>query len=311
MPSIQEIKRRIVAVSNTRQITKAMEMVSATKMRRSQIIALASRAYTAETLRILSFLQHKTSYLPEIMKPRIAEQTVILLVTSDRGFAGSFNNNLFRAFEKLVEKKENDQKYFYVSVGKKSEDYFNKKKIVIEKTFKNFGDFVDVGQTQPLADFLIQGYLQKKWDRVLIVSTNFRSTLKQEVIIKEILPINQEKIWQLTKELVPETGKFSNFSEMITKIDQRKYSENFEYLIEPDAKTVLDKLAPRLLEIAIYDLIIEANASEHSARMVAMKNASKNAEDLTSKLSIAYNQLRQSLITREISEIVAGAEALK
>lgn len=311
MPSIQEIKRRIVAVSNTRQITKAMEMVSATKMRRSQVIALSSRAYTAETLRILSFLQHKTSYLPEIMKSRIAKQTAIILVASDRGFAGSFNNNLFRAFEKLVEKKEKDQEYFYVSVGKKSEDYLNKKKITIEKSFKNFGDFVDVGQTQPLADLLIQGYLQKKWDRVLIVSTNFRSTLKQEVIIKEILPINQEKIWQLTKELVPETGRFSNFSEMITKIDQRKYSENFEYLIEPDAKTVLDKLAPRLLEIAIYDLIIEANASEHSARMVAMKNASKNAEDLTSKLSIAYNQLRQSLITREISEIVAGAEALK
>jgi F-type H+-transporting ATPase subunit gamma len=311
MPSIQEIKRRAAAVKSTSQITRAMEMVAATKMRKSQVAALLSRAYTVETLRILSFLRDKANYLPEIMTSREIKKTAIVLIASDRGFAGSFNNNTFRAFEKTFEKVDDENKYFFISVGKKAEEYLLKKKIKINQAFKNFGDYVEVEQTSPLAGFLIQNYLERKIDEVLIISTHFRSTLKQEVMVKKILPIDQEKIWQLIKELVPETGRFANVSDFLTEADQRKYSKDFEYLIEPDAKTVLDNLAPRLIEIAIYDLILEANASEHSARMVAMKNASENAEELKQKLNIAYNKLRQSLITREISEIVAGAEALK
>lgn len=314
MASIQEIKHRIKAVQNTGQITRAMELVSATKMRRSQEIALLSRPYAIEALRILGELKGKSEYLPEIMKEREVKKSALVLVASDRGLAGSFNANVFRAFERWVSSTHYEsvtnlrikKEVVYIAVGKKAEDYLVRNSIEPHQSFKGFGDYIEPEETWPLTKLLVDGYLKHEWDEVTVISMHFRTTLKQEVMIHKVLPIKPEMVREMIKEVVPEYGRYAETG----KNDINGNKNDFEYKIEPDPKTALDALAPKLLETVLYDLVLEANASEHSARMVAMKNASENAEELQDELQIQYNKSRQANITREIAEIVGGAEAL-
>lgn len=313
MASAQEIKRRIRAVTNTSQITKAMEMVSATKMRRSQETALLSRPYAMEALRILAYLEKRTSYVPELMRVREVSHRAIVLVASDKGLAGSFNANVFRAFERtLAEQVKGDpEKFSFITIGKKAEEFVKRKGFRSVKSFRNAGDFATMEDTEPLAEILKEGFLKGEWDAATSIATHFRTTLKQEVNVRELLPVLEENIWRSVKEIAPEAGRFSGFYEMASAEDpKRAGAENFEYLLEPDPKSVLDVLAPMLFSIVIYDLMMEANASEHSARMVAMKNASENADELKGDLNLEYNKIRQAKITQEIGEIVSGAEAL-
>lgn len=313
MASAQEIKRRIKAVTNTSQITKAMEMVSATKMRKSQETALLSRPYAMESLRILAYLENKTPYVPELMRSRDVRHRMIVLVASDKGLAGSFNTNIFRMFERaLAGQVDGDpQTFSFVTVGKKAEEFVKRKQYRLERSFRNAGDFTNIEDTKPLAEFLRDGFLNAELDAATVVTTHFRTTLKQEVVVREVLPVTEENIWRSVKEIAPETGRFSGFGEMVSSRDpEHGHNGSFEYLLEPDPKGVLDALAPMLFEILVYDLMMEANASEHSARMVAMKNASENADELREGLNLEFNKIRQAKITQEIGEIVGGAEAL-
>lgn len=313
MSSTQEIKRRIKAVTNTSQITRAMEMVSATKMRKSQEVALRSRPYAIEALRILAEMTHRTEYKPALMHDRLVKTTAVVVVASDRGLAGAFNSNVFRAFEiKLNHVLNGEGKYTFIAVGRKAEEYLGRKGVHIEHSYKDFGDYIEMDETKPLSELLIRGFLEQQWDKVVVVSTHFRTTLKQDVVVREVLPVHARKVRDTVRELVPQYGRFSEISHGLPGTGvQRGFKEDFEYLIEPDPQTVLDALAPELVKIAIHDLVLEANASEHSARMVAMKNASENAGELKDELNLEYNKSRQAGITREISEIVAGAEALQ
>ncbi len=312
MASIQEIKRRIKAVTNTRQITKAMEMVSATKMRRSQEIALLSRPYAFEVLRILGELSRRTEYQPQVMQAREVKTRAIVVVASDRGLAGSFNTNVFRAFERRIENElkvtSDKEQVIFIAVGRKAEEFILRKGYKLHASFKNFGDHIEVEETRPLSDLIVSGFLAGTWDEVTVVSTHFRTTLRQDVVVRDVLPISGEKVQETLKELVPEHGRFSGTDQNPEGIAS---AWDFEYLIEPDPKAVLDALAPDLVRIMMYDLVLEANASEHSARMVAMKNASENAEELKGELTLGYNKLRQAGITQELAEIVGGAEALR
>lgn len=312
MASLQEIKRRIKSVTSTSQITKAMELVSATKMRKSQETALRSRPYAIEALRILAEMTHRTAYKPALMTERAVKTTAVVLVASDRGLAGAFNSNVFRAFEtKLNHVLNGEGKYTFIAVGRKAEEYLGRKGVHIERSYKDFGDYIEMDETKPLSELLIQGFLEYRWDKVVVVSTHFRTTLKQDVVVREVLPVHARKVRDTVRELVPAYGRFSEIGHGLPGTGiARGFKEDFEYLIEPDPQTVLDALAPELVKIAIHDLVLEANASEHSARMVAMKNASENAGELKEGLNLEYNKSRQAGITREISEIVAGAEAL-
>jgi len=308
MSSTHEIKRRVKAVTNIGQITKAMEMVSANKMRRSQTNALLSRPYAVEILRILGELSTRTSYTPDIMKSRTINKTAVVLVASDRGLAGSFNTNIFRLFEKKIEKIGSETgEMIFIGVGKKAEEYLTRRNSPPARVFKNFGDCATTEEVKPLSDLLVEGFLKKDWDQVIVIFTQFRTTLRQEVVLRNILPINALETFQAVREIVPEYGRFSGLSETFSS----EFAKNFEYLIEPDPKRVLDKLAPQMVKIALYDFILEANASEHSARMVAMKNASESADELKHNFTIEYNKLRQAGITREVSEIASGSESLK
>jgi len=314
MESPQNIKKRLKSVNNIGQITKAMELVSATKMRKSQEIALASRPYAFAALDFLATVSSlENQKLPVLFEVRKSIKKVLfVLVTSDKGLAGAFNSSVFKKFEahiKRDKKKYSLEEHFYVAVGEKSHTYLSKRGYKILKKFTNVGDFTTTEQVKPLSDFLVKGYLNKDFDRVIVVSTHFRSALKQEPHVRRILPINYDHIAETIKEIIPERGKFADLmkEQHISFAPDKK--ETKEYTIEPEPAKVLEKLAEHLFFMQVYHLILEANASEHSARRMAMKTASDNAKDLGEALNLQYNKSRQSRITTEIAEISAGAEA--
>jgi len=317
MESPQNIKKRQKSVDNINKITKAMEMVAATKMRKSQEIALSSRPYAFAALDFLATISSLDQKLPELFKKRNVKKVLFVLVSSDKGLAGAFNSSVFKKFEQhakegpkgRLEDYAHEEK-LYVAVGEKAFNYLSKKGYNVVKKFIAVGDYITIDQVQPLTEFLVEGYLSKKWDRVVIISTHFRSALKQEPHVRRVLPIDFDHIKETVQEIIPERGKFAELikEHQISFVpDKAKLSE---YLIEPSPAEVLQKLAEHLFFVQIYHLILEANASEHSARRMAMKTASDNASDLGSALNLQYNKSRQSRITTEISEISAGAEAL-
>jgi len=318
MESPQNIKKRLKSVSNINKITKAMEMVAATKMRKSQEIALASRPYAFAALDFLATLSSLDRKLPKLFEVREVKKVLFVLVSSDKGLAGAFNSSVFRKFEKHQKEYPASAKgsgvameeHLYLAVGEKAFNYLFKKGFSVIKKFVAVGDHTTPEQVRPLTEFLTEGYLQKKWDRVIVISTHFRSALKQEPHVRRVLPIDFDHIADTVKEIIPEHGKFADLMKehRISFVpDKLKLKE---YLIEPSPEKVLENLAGHLFFVQVYHLILEANASEHSARRMAMKTASDNASDLSEVLNLQYNKSRQSKITTEISEISAGAEAL-
>jgi len=328
MESPQNLKKRLKSVKNINQITKAMELVSATKMRKSQQIALDSRPYSFAALDMLatvSELEHKLPALFEVRKN--IKKVLFVLVASDKGLAGAFNSSVFKKFEQhlKIEKDEwKKEEHLYVAVGEKSSAYLSKKGYKVIKKFTQAGDYTTPEQVKPISDFIVEGFLRggKKdflakpkpegegWDRVVIISTHFKSALKQEPHVRRILPIDFDHIADTVIETIPERGKFAELikEHNISFVpDKNKIKD---YIIEPSPEIVLEKLAEHLFFMQVYNLVLEANASEHSARRMAMKTASDNASDLGNKLNLQYNKSRQSRITTEISEISAGAEAL-
>ncbi|OGZ65438.1 MAG: ATP synthase F1 subunit gamma [Candidatus Staskawiczbacteria bacterium RIFCSPHIGHO2_01_FULL_36_16] len=313
MESLQNLKKRIKSVSNVGQITKAMELVAATKMRKSQQIALDSRPYAFAALDFLATISSlENQKMPPLFEVRKSIKKVLfVLVSSDKGLAGAFNSSVFKKFEKHIKedkKHENEEKVF-AAVGEKSFNYLVKRGFKVLKKFVEAGDYTTPEQVRPLFDFLIKGYLNKDFDRVIIVSTHFRSALKQEPHVRRVLPIDYNHIADTIKQIIPERGKFADLIKehnITFTLDKKKLKE---YTIEPEPEKVLEKLAEHLFFMQIYHLILEANASEHSARRMAMKTASDNASDLGNKLNLQYNKSRQARITTEIAEISAGAEA--
>jgi F-type H+-transporting ATPase subunit gamma len=333
MESPQNIKKRLKSVKNINQITKAMELVSATKMRKSQQIALDSRPYAFMALDLLANVSLLENKLPELLQARKnIKRVLFVLVASDKGLAGAFNSSVFKKFEAYIKNEKEEWKteeHFFVAVGEKANAYLQKRFPAqggsasggkVEKKFVHAGDFTTTEQVKPLADFIVEGYLKKEWDRVVVISTHFKSALRQEAHIKRILPVDFEHIKETVLETIPERGKFADLikEQNINFVGMEKEKNptsprlrRARYTIEPSPEKVLEKLAEHLLFMEVYQLILEANASEHSARRIAMKTASDNANDLGQKLNLQYNKSRQSRITTEISEISAGAEALQ
>ena len=319
MESPQNIKKRLRSVNNINKITKAMELVAATKMRKSQEIALASRPYAFAALDFLASLcSLDQAKLPALFKTREVKKVLFVLVSSDKGLAGAFNSSVFRKFEKHQKEYPASAKgsgvareeHLYLAVGEKAFNYLSRKGYNVVKKFVSVGDYTTTDQVRPLSEFIVKGYVEEKWDRVIIVSTHFRSALKQEAHVRRVLPIDYDHIADTVKEIIPERGKFADLIKQQNITFAPLICDGKEYLIEPSAEEVLEKLAEHLFFIQIYHLILEANASEHSARRMAMKTASDNASDLGNALNLQYNKSRQSKITTEISEISAGAEAL-
>ncbi len=311
MESGQSLKRRMKSVQNIGQITKAMELVSATKMRKSQELALNSRPYAYAALELLGILSSlKDVPEPALFEKRTVEKTAFLLMMSDRGLAGSFNGAVVREFEKYMKTNSIDildLRYSFIAVGQKAKSYLERRKANVIASFNRMGDASNMLEAEPIADFLIEGYTRRDFDSCIAFFTTFVTALRQDPVMREFLPVSYDAIKQSVEETIPRAGRYADYvgSEFFLAAGEK------EYLIEPSPKEVLDELAPKLLKIRLYHAILEANASEHSARRVAMKNASDNASDLSETLTMVYNKSRQAAITAQIIEITSGAESLQ
>lgn len=290
-------------------------------MRKSQQVALNSRPYAFKALQLLSILstphvRHRVSNIKtDLMKKRHVKKTLLVIVTSDRGLAGSFNSQVLRltdSFLKAYDQRDANmrmhanEKLKIVAVGKKAISYANKKKLNLVGEFYGFGDFIEPQETSLLADKLISGFLTGDWDRVMTISTHFRTTLKQEVLMRQVLPVDLEKIKQTLNEIIPEHGRFSELRVNV----KHSVSNRVDYIFEPNPKGLIEGLVDHLVRMQVYHLVLEANASEHSARMVAMKTASDNAKELSEKLNLEYNKARQAGITKELIEITSAVNTL-
>ena len=314
MESIHHIRTRLSSVKNIGTITKAMEVVSASKMRRAQTIALGSRDYAFAALRALaSILKHTPAEMLE-RHPFISgvedapATTLVVLVASDRGLAGAFNSSVVRAADAFLARDRSKPRpitpsYRLLVVGKKLAGYAAKTGLPIERSFTGFGDYATPEDVAPLADLIVEGYLAKRWNRVVVISTHFKTTLSQKAIMRRILPMRLEWVRETVDELVPEHGRFADLRKGVEALHTEA---PHDYLLEPSPDALLSYLLPHLLKTQLLHLILEANASEHSARMVAMKNASTNSKELGETLTLSYNNARQALITNEMIEITSA-----
>jgi len=304
MESIQNIKSRLKAVKNVGKITKAMEIVAATKMRRAQEVAMNSRPYAFKALEVLEKVIQNTPMETPLTKARPVKKNLAVLVASDKGLTGSFNAQVFRVADKILE-----PDFSVVAVGKKATAYAKKSRFEVVENFYGFGDFVRPEEISPLADFVIKGFEDKKWDRVITISTHFRTALKQEVLIRQVLPVDFKKIRETVDAILPEHGRYVSSQENTLLPQSAADEKEIDYIFEPSSEKALNYLVPHLVKMQIYHLILESNASEHSARRVAMKTASDNADDLSNELTLFYNKARQAGITNEIIEITSAHQA--
>jgi len=293
MPSTQEFRRRIKSVNNTKQITKAMEMIASIKMQKAVRTAASGRSYVQNSWNMLETLAKLTS--PEshpLLNQREIKRTAVVLLTSDRGLCGSYNSEVLK---KLLNFQKNEAGSFdVITLGKKGAEFVKRYAVGdLAAEFPALESNIGFDDIRPIAKLTIDEYLSGKYDRVVVIYSHFESSLKQTPVTKQILPITSEHIdipelWQKKEETVQS-----------------------EYKFEPDPDTVLDAILPQFVRLQIFGAILEANASEHSARMVAMKNATDNAGNLIDELRLIYNTVRQGNITREIAEISGAAEAMK
>jgi F-type H+-transporting ATPase subunit gamma len=288
MASPKEIRKRIRSIRNISQITRAMEMVSASKMRRAQQRVLSSRPYAEQLEQMIGDLSaiqmdsDDVSAFP-LLTQREVKRAAVILITPDRGLTGPLNSNIIRRAARYITTESGTGDMDVISVGKKGRDFMIRTKQNVVASYIGFGDRVEMAELRPVVAQAIDEFVEGKVDAVHVVYARFVNTLTQVPEVRQILPIVQ-----------PESGG--------------QYSD---YIFEPSPRTVLESLLPRYVEVQVYQAMLDSIASEHSARMVAMRNASDNARDLGKDLTLSLNKARQAQITREVSEIAAGAEALK
>ena len=304
----RDIKRRIKSIGNTKKVTKAMEMVSAVKMRKATSSVLSSRSYADLAWKLVRRLASKTgSELHPLLKYKEKiERVALVLVTSNRGLCGGFNSQIIQKAVKYIKDQSGENvSVNLVVMGKKGRDFMIKRNYQIAADFDKADVAVDVSEIRPLAKLLIGDYLADKFDKVTLAYTDFISTLVQKPRVIEILPLDSESDEELG-EVEDRRLKTED-----RKADNIKIGAEFEYLFEPTPDEVLNDLLPRLLEMQIYQAILESNASEHSARMVAMRNASDAATDMIDDLALMFNKARQASITAELADISGGRAAVE
>ncbi len=284
MPDIRKVRRRIKGVQNIAKITRAMEMIAASKMRKAQERGLAGRPYSEKIEQVIADLAAlpETGILHPLLQWRPEKKLTIVHITPDRGLCGGLNANINRSLSSFV--LEQQKPVEIIAVGRKGRDFAHRAGLDIEAEFTGLGDAPSFIDTLPISNIVIDDYTTGKTDRVMISYTNFINTMAQKPVMKQLLPVEPA--------IIPG-------------------GENVGYIYEPDAKAVLGTLLPRFVEMEIYHAILEAIASEQSARMVAMRNATDSAQELTAELTLLYNKARQEAITTELLDITGGAAALE
>ena len=306
MPSLIDLRRRIRAVKNTQQITKAMKMVAASKLRRAQERIMSARPYAVQMQRVLGSVASRVdpSIHPLLMtrEPGPESRTLLIVVTADKGLCGSFNTNVIKAGATfLIESK---QPCMLGLVGRKGRDFFVRRGH--EVMFEQVGIFQKLRfeDAAAIAKTAIDAFLTGKADRVMLVYNEFRSVMTQRVVVDQLLPIARENIGATGSG--PKSG-----SDPVAPVqaggDPRA---QIDYLYEPAPQEIFNQLLPRYVEVQVYRALLESNAAFYAAQMTAMDTATKNSADMIADLTLYMNKVRQAAITREIIEVVSGAEAL-
>ncbi len=293
MPSLKEVKNRITSVISTQQITKAMKMVAAAKLRKSQDRIIQMRPFAQKLtsiLKNLSAAQLNADSDNWYSQVREEKKILIVAISSDRGLCGSFNSTVFKGVNRLIEEQYADQfkkgNVTVLTLGKKSADYFSKRKCALVGDFTlifNDTSFDSVGR---VAEFIMETYRSGKYDKVELVYNEFKNVATQILRTEQFLPI------------IPPDAEVSS-------------GQQVDYIYQPDQEQILTGLIPKSLKVQLYKAVLDSNAAENGARMTAMDKATENAGELLKQLRLTYNRTRQAAITKEILEIVGGAEALK
>lgn len=315
MAKTKEIQRRIKSVNNIKKVTRAMEMVSASKMRKSVEAVLKTRTYSnlawLTVLNIAASSDSKENIHPLLTTRPETKKVAIGLISSNRGLCGSFNSNIINKAIASI-KNHGDLDTDFIVIGKKGLAVNSRFKYNVSAEFEK-ADFVSqIKEVVPIAKILIDDFLSGKYDKVFIAYTDFVNSVKQVPRIKQLLPIDINTI----DEYLGVVGKTENVTTNKPYIKEKEIKhlkdEKFEYqfIYEPNASVVLNQMLPRLIEVQLFQALLESNASEHSVRMASMHQATEAATDLVKELVLFYNKARQTAITSEISEISAGANAL-
>ena len=314
MASLKNIKIKILSYKKTGTVTHAMEAVSAVKMRKSQERALGGRAYAAAALSVLERLsgtaevsRHPlmTAEGRSASGERSGNKICFVVITSDKGLAGSLNSGVIRRVEADIAESGLDKKDIVIAaIGRRGGDYFSNRGYDVRIKLENVSDDVSESHMREVTDRLIEWKLSGEVNTVSVVYTNFVSTFEQEPISRQIVPITPKVMAEVIAGIRPARGKYAPSTEKVS-------AAPVSYTIEPDADTVLAALLPNLLNISVFHAMLESKASEHSARMVAMKSATDKAKDMVKSYTRTFNKIRQAAITAEVSEITSGMEAMR
>lgn len=291
MATLRDIKRRRNAVKNTRQITKAMKMVAAAKLRKAQIRMLQMRPYAERMNDVLTALSATSdTELHPLLAFRPRKTIELVVITSDRGLCGAFNSNILKSASRFIrEKKEQGFNNITISVvGKKARDYFKRRNVEIRQSWTGLSGSLTYSDVQKIANDIINSYLDNVMDEVILLYNKFKTIMTQEVTFFKLLPYFLPEVEGEKIETSPSV-----------------------FIFEPSQVEIYNQLLPKNIEIQIYRALLESQASEEAARMTAMENATKNAEDMIDNLTLQFNKARQASITKELMDIVGGVEALK
>jgi F-type H+-transporting ATPase subunit gamma len=294
MPSLKEVKNRIVSVQSTQQITKAMKMVAAAKLRKSQDRILQMRPFAkklAYILQNLSSAQSGAEIDSWYSDARDEKKILIVAVSSDRGLCGSFNSNIFKGVNRLIEEKYKDQfvkgNITILAIGRKALEYFSKRKVHVISEYSGLFSNLSFEATSKAAEFIMTAYKEGRFDKVEVVYNEFKNVATQILRTEQYLPV------ALNAETVSSKGA------------------QVDYIYQPNQEEIITGLIPKSLKVQLYKALADSNAAENGSRMTAMDKATENAGELLKQLRLTYNRTRQAAITKEILEIVGGAEALK
>jgi F-type H+-transporting ATPase subunit gamma len=288
---LKEVRNRIKSIQNTQQITKAMKMVSAAKLRRAQDAIIQMRPYAQKLQQLLSNIVSNSEgdLGSNLAIERPIEKVLLIVITSDRGLAGAYNANLIKLAKTDIREKYSAQaakgNVTIWSIGKKGYEHFHKNNYKVSDTYKDIFLHLDFGHVQAAAQAAVKAFAEKEFDVVDIVYSQFRNAATQTFVIEKFLPI--------------------------PKVEKKPGAVNADFIFEPDKERLIAELMPKILNTQLFKAVLDANASEHGARMTAMDKASDNANELLKALRLSYNRARQAAITTELTEIVSGAAALQ
>jgi F-type H+-transporting ATPase subunit gamma len=288
MANLKQIRKRIASVKSTQKITRAMKMVAAARLRRAQENITSLRPYALQTLELLSSVAARAGSedVHPLLARRDPKRVMLVVLTSDRGLAGAFNSSINKAAFKFINQlKEKETEVLVSTVGRKGYDFLRRRHVAIETNFKEIYQKVDSDKGRDVGTAIIQAYAEDKLDAVYLVYNEFKSAISQKVVMEQLLPITPMEVADSTATV--------------------------DFIYEPNKRALLNTLLPMFVHGEVYRALLESIASEHGARMTAMDNATTNAGEMIDKLTLKLNRARQAAITKELMEIIGGAEALK